>query len=149
MVKTTNGEKVMNPVMVPEEPSDIHQGIGNQIPGVEIEENLDSIIKSIMTPMIIHHTHAEEDEFESVEYNDETIDCGLPLHLGDQLDPRVQQTCADKIPGLGECPPKDLKIGDEWGGQVLNMGLFSSSFKRPRHPNGLLYTQNVASFWVQ
>ena len=88
--KTANGEKVMNPVMVPEEPSDIQQDIGNQIPGVEIEENLDSIIESIMTPMIIHHTHAEEDAFESVEYDDETIDCALPLHPGDQLGPRVR-----------------------------------------------------------
>ena len=60
--KTADTDKVMNPVMVPEEPSDIHQDIGNQIPGVEIEENLDSIIESIMSPMIIHHTHAEEDE---------------------------------------------------------------------------------------
>ena len=49
----------------------------------------------------------------------------------------LQRTCADKIPGLGECPREDLKIGDEWGGQVLNMRLSSSSLKRPRHPNGL------------
>ena len=54
-----------------------------------------------------------------------------------KLHPEIQRTCADKIPGLGECPPEDLKIGDEWGGQVLNMRLFSSSFKRPRHPNDL------------
>ena len=50
---------------------------------------------------------------------------------------RVHRTCTDKIPGLGECPPEDLKIGDEWGGQVLNMRRFTSSFKRPRHPNDL------------
>ena len=90
--KNTNGEKVMTPLIVPEEPSDIYQDIGNQIPGVEVEENLDSIIDSIMSPMIIHHTHAEEDDdtFESVKYDDETIDCVLPLHPEDQRGPRAR-----------------------------------------------------------
>ena len=39
---------------------------------------------------------------------------------------KVQRTyaCADKIPGLAECPPKDLKIEEEWGTLVLNMRLF-------------------------
>ena len=36
----------------------------------------------------------------------------------------LQRTCADKIPGLGECPPEDLKIEEEWGPQVLNMRIF-------------------------
>ena len=69
--KTTDGNKVMNPV-IPEEPSDIHQDIGNQIPGAEVEKNLDSVIDSIMSPVIIHHTHAEEeeDDFEAVMYDD-------------------------------------------------------------------------------
>ena len=76
--KTTEPNKVMNPV-IPEEPSDIHQDVGNQIPGVEVEENLNSIIDSIVTPVIIHHSHAEkeDDEFEAVVYDDETIDCVL------------------------------------------------------------------------
>ena len=79
--KNADGNKLMNPV-IPEEPGDIHQDIGNQIPGVEVEENLDSTIDSIMTPIIIHQTHAEEeeDDFEAVMYDDETIDCVLPLH---------------------------------------------------------------------
>ena len=79
--KTADTDKVMHPV-VPEEPSDIHQDIRNQIPGVEIEENLDSIIESIITPLIIHHPRAEEDEFEPVIYDDETIDCALPVDPG-------------------------------------------------------------------
>ena len=37
----------------------------------------------------------------------------------------IQRTGADKILGLGGCPPHVLKIGDEWGGHVLNMGFFS------------------------
>ena len=49
----------------------------------------------------------------------------------------VQRTGADKILGLGVCHGDVLKIGNEWGGHVLNMGLFSSSFKRPQHPNDL------------
>ena len=38
----------------------------------------------------------------------------------------LQQTSAYKILGLGGVPPPPhvLKIGDEWGGHVLNMGLF-------------------------
>ena len=80
--RTADTDKVVHPVMVPEEPSDIHQNIGNQIPGVEIEENLDSIIESIITPLIIHHPHTEEDEFEPVVYDDETIDCALPVNPG-------------------------------------------------------------------
>jgi hypothetical protein len=80
--KTADTDKVVHPIMVPEEPSDIHQDIGNQIPGVEIEENLDSIIESIITPVIIHHPHTEEDEFEPVVYDDETIDCALPVNPG-------------------------------------------------------------------
>ena len=38
----------------------------------------------------------------------------------------IQRTCtgADKILGLGGCPPDVLEIGDEWGGHDLNMGLF-------------------------
>ena len=49
----------------------------------------------------------------------------------------LQRTRADKIPGLGECPPEDLKIEEEWGPQVLNMRIFFFSFKSPRHPNDL------------
>ena len=89
--KNTDGGKVMNPI-IPEEPSDIHQDIGNQIPGVEAEENLNSIIESIMSPVTIHHTHTEEDEddFEAVMYDDETIDCVLPLHPADRQDSSVR-----------------------------------------------------------
>ena len=36
----------------------------------------------------------------------------------------VQPTGVDKILALGECPPKDLKIGEEWGPEVLNLRLF-------------------------
>ena len=37
----------------------------------------------------------------------------------------LQRTCADKILGMGELvPPKDLKMGEEWGPQVLNLRLF-------------------------
>ena len=36
----------------------------------------------------------------------------------------VQRTCVDKILGLGECPPKDLKIEEEWGPEDLNVRLF-------------------------
>ena len=36
----------------------------------------------------------------------------------------VQRTGVDKILALGECPPKDLKIGEEWGPEVLNLRLF-------------------------
>ena len=36
----------------------------------------------------------------------------------------IQRTCVDKILALGECPPKDLKIGEEWGPEVLNLRLF-------------------------
>ena len=36
----------------------------------------------------------------------------------------VQRTCIDEILALGECPPKDLKIGEEWGPEVLNLRLF-------------------------
>ena len=44
----------------------------------------------------------------------------------------IQRTCVDKILALGECPPKDLKIGEEWGPEVLNLRLsFFFSFKRP------------------
>jgi hypothetical protein len=49
----------------------------------------------------------------------------------------LQRTCVDKILALGGCPPKDLKIGEEWGPEVLNLRLFVFSFKRPRHPNDL------------
>ena len=38
--------------------------------------------------------------------------------------PCVQRTCVDKILGLGECPPKDLKIEEEWGPEDLNLRLF-------------------------
>ena len=49
-----------------------------------------------------------------------------PYHSDRPLSPpvAVQRTRADKIPGLGDCPPEDLKIGEEWGPQVLNMRLF-------------------------
>ena len=87
--KATEPNKVMNPV-IPEEPSDIHEDVGNQIPGVEVEENLNSIIDSIVTPVIIHHNHAEEDEFEAAVYDDETIDCVLPLHPETRHDSRVR-----------------------------------------------------------
>ena len=36
----------------------------------------------------------------------------------------IQPTGVDKILALGECPPKDLKIGEEWGPEVLNLRLF-------------------------
>ena len=36
----------------------------------------------------------------------------------------IQRTCVDKILGLGECPPKDLKIEEEWGPEDLNLRLF-------------------------
>ena len=36
----------------------------------------------------------------------------------------LQRTCVDKILGLGECPPKDLKIEEEWGPEDLNLRLF-------------------------
>ena len=55
----------------------------------------------------------------------------------DSLASRLQRTGVDKILALGECPPKDLKIGEEWGPEVLNLRLFFFSFKRPRHPNDL------------
>ena len=38
--------------------------------------------------------------------------------------PPLQRTCVDKILGLGECPPKDLKIEEEWGPEDLNLRLF-------------------------
>ena len=51
----------------------------------------------------------------------------------------VQRTCADKILGLGECHPDVLKIWDECGGHVLNMGPFVSSFfKKTPAPNWLV-----------
>ena len=40
--KNAAADKVVAPLIVPEEPSDVHQDIGNQIPGVEVEENLNS-----------------------------------------------------------------------------------------------------------
>ena len=45
-----------------------------------------------MSPVIVHHDHTEEqeDEFESVKYDDETIDCVSPLHPADQHGPRVR-----------------------------------------------------------
>ena len=45
-----------------------------------------------MSPVIIHHGHTEEhgDGFESVKYDEETIDCALPLHPEDQRGPRVR-----------------------------------------------------------
>ena len=53
----------------------------------------------------------------------------------------VRQVYSEQAPirfwAWGGAPPHVLKIGDEWGGHVLNMGLFSSSLKRPRHPNHL------------
>ena len=46
-----------------------------------------------------------------------------PAHF-EQVYDSVQRTCVDKILALGECPPKDLKIGEEWGPEVLNLRLF-------------------------
>ena len=68
--ENTTADKVVAPLIVPKEPSDTHQDIGNQIPGVEVEDNLNSIMDSNMSPMVIHHNHTEEcdDEFESVQY---------------------------------------------------------------------------------
>ena len=40
----------------------------------------------------------------------------------------IQQTGADKIQAWGVAPPKFLKIGNEWGGHVLNMGIFCFFF---------------------
>ena len=45
-----------------------------------------------MSPVIIHHTHTEEDadDFEAVMYDDEKIDCVLSLHPADRHDSRVR-----------------------------------------------------------
>ena len=43
----------------------------------------------------------------------------------------IQRACADKIPSLGEGPPVDLKMREEWGPQVLNMRLVFVCFKDP------------------
>ena len=53
------------------------------------------------------------------------------------LERTIQRTCADKIPGMGECPPEDSTMREECGRQVLNLHLFLFSFKRPRHPSGM------------
>ena len=47
----------------------------------------------------------------------------------------VQRTCADKILGLGECPPHVLKIEEEWGAHVLNMHFFLLLLKDPDTQN--------------
>ena len=54
---------------------------------------------------------------------------------GDDAASIIQPTGVDTILALGECPPKDLKIGEEWGPEVLNLQLrlFLFYFKRPRH----------------
>ena len=51
-----------------------------------------------------------------------TVDQQIPT----QVMVSVQRTCADKIQGLGECPPKDLKMGEGWGPEVLNLRFFLS-----------------------
>ena len=47
-----------------------------------------------------------------------------PLYFPNPGDTHIQRTGADKILGLGGCHGDVLKIGNEWGGHVLNMGLF-------------------------
>ena len=72
----------MNPI-IPEE-SEIRKEVGNQIPGVEEEEGLTTLIDSIMSPLIVDRDHREsEDEFESADYGEGTINCVLPLHPED------------------------------------------------------------------
>ena len=65
----------------------------------------------------------------------------------------VQRTCVDKILALGECPPKDLKIGEGWGPEVLNLRFFSFLLKDPdtqmtcKHPKlGLILDAINTSF---
>ena len=72
----------MNPI-IPEEP-EIRKEAGNSILGFEEEESLTTIIDSVMSPFIIDRNHSEsEDEFESTDYGDNTIDCVLPTHTED------------------------------------------------------------------
>ena len=54
-----------------------------------------------------------------------------------------EHACADKIPGLGDCPPEDLKIKGEWGPQVLNMRLLFLLVKDP----DIQMTYNTPKIW--
>ena len=85
----TNGEKTTNPI-IPEEP-EIRKEAGNQLSGVEDVESLTSVIDSITSPLIINRDPIGcEDEFETTDYGEGTIDCALPLHPEDGQRHRVQ-----------------------------------------------------------
>ena len=73
----------MHPI-IPKE-AGIRKEAGNSIPGFEEDGSLTTIMDSVMSPFIINRDHSEsEDEFESADYGDDTIDCTvLPTHNED------------------------------------------------------------------
>ena len=69
--------------IIPEEP-EIYKEAGNSILGFKEDESLMTIIDSVMSPFIIDRDQSEpEDEFESRDYGDGTIDCVFLMHTED------------------------------------------------------------------